>query len=147
MTLREELEAIDEYLDIESIRFGPKLRIEKDIARDTLDIVVPSMILQPLVENAIKHGLSRKVGPGHITLRSRRDGERLIIEIEDDGLGISDQRLAGVMDHGIGLSNVNERLRTIYGAGCQLRLKSIPGEGTWASVEIPEIAIPERVTA
>ena len=67
VTLREELESIDEYLDIEVVRFGPTLRVHKDIAPDTLDIVVPSMILQPLVENSIKHGLSRKVGPGSIT--------------------------------------------------------------------------------
>ena len=64
VTLREELESIDEYLDIEVVRFGPKLRVRKDIGPDTLDIVVPSMILQPLVENSIKHGLARKVGPG-----------------------------------------------------------------------------------
>ena len=72
VTLREELESIDEYLDIEVVRFGPKLRVQKEIGPDTLDIVVPSMILQPLVENSIKHGLSRKVGPGTITIRSSR---------------------------------------------------------------------------
>ena len=64
VSLREEIESIDEYLDIEVVRFGPSLRVRKDISPDTLDIVVPSMILQPLVENAIKHGLARKVGPG-----------------------------------------------------------------------------------
>ena len=71
VTLREELESIDEYLDIEVVRFGPKLRVRKEIGPDTLDVVVPSMILQPLVENSIKHGLSRKVGAGSITIRSR----------------------------------------------------------------------------
>ena len=70
VTLREELEAIDEYLDIEVIRFGPRLTVVKAVAPDTLDIVVPSMLLQPLVENSIKHGLSRKVGAGSITLRA-----------------------------------------------------------------------------
>ena len=72
VTLREELEAIDEYLDIESIRFGPKLHIEKSIEPDSLDVVVPSMLLQPLVENSIKHGLSPKIGEGRITIRSIR---------------------------------------------------------------------------
>ena len=72
VTLREELEAIDEYLDIESIRFGPQLRIEKHIDPATLDLVVPSMMLQPLVENSIKHGLSQKIGEGRITIRSPR---------------------------------------------------------------------------
>src|SRR5262245_13805566 len=93
VTLREELEAIDEYLDIEVIRFGPRLGVRKDIASDTLDVIVPSLILQPLVENAIKHGLTRKVGAGHITIRSRRGENVLILDIEDDGLGISDERL------------------------------------------------------
>ena len=72
VTLREELEAIDEYLDIESIRFGPRLRVEKAIDPASLDIVVPSMLLQPLVENSIKHGLSPKIGEGRITIRSVR---------------------------------------------------------------------------
>jgi two-component system LytT family sensor kinase len=103
--------------------------------------------LQPLVENAIKHGLTRKVGAGHITIRSRRDGNGLVLDVEDDGLGISDDRLRTAMSSGIGLSNVNERLRTIYGAHYELKLKSVPGKGTWASIEIPELAIAERVTA
>ena len=71
VTLREELASIDEYLDIEVVRFGPQLRVDKQISPDTLDVIVPSMILQPLVENSIKHGLSRKVGGGRITIRTR----------------------------------------------------------------------------
>ena len=71
----------------------------------------------------------------------------IVIEVHDDGLGMSEERLEQAFGEGIGLSNVNERLRTIYGVGCQLKLKSIPGEGTWAIVAIPEIAIPERFTA
>ena len=70
VTLREELESIDEYLDIEVVRFGPQLRVDKEISPDTLDVIVPSMMLQPLVENSIKHGLSRKVGGGRITIRT-----------------------------------------------------------------------------
>ena len=147
VTLREELESIDEYLDIEVVRFGPQLRVIKRISPDTLDIVVPSMILQPLVENSIKHGLARKVGEGRITISaSLRDGHT-IIEVHDDGLGMTEERLEQALDGGIGLSNVNERLRTIYGAHCQLRLKSLPGQGTWVSVELPEMTIPEPVTA
>jgi len=147
VTLREELESIDEYLDIEVVRFGPQLRVVKRISPDTLDVVVPSMILQPLVENSIKHGLSRKVGGGRVTITTAlRDGHT-VIEVHDDGLGMSEDRLEHALDGGIGLTNVNERLQTIYGASCQLRLKSIPGEGTWASLEIPELTLPERVTA
>lgn len=146
VTLREELESIDEYLDIEVIRFGPRLGVHKDIAPDTLDVIVPSMILQPLVENAIKHGLTRKVGPGHITMRSRRDKDLLILDIEDDGLGISDERLQIAMSSGIGLSNVHERLRVIYGATGRIVLRGSPGKGATAHLEIPILAH-EQATA
>jgi two-component system LytT family sensor kinase len=93
VTLREELESIDEYLDIEVVRFGPKLCVRKELAPETLDIVVPSMILQPLVENSIKHGLARKVGPGTIIIRSWRERGRAVIEVEDDGMGVVLDRL------------------------------------------------------
>jgi two-component system, LytTR family, sensor kinase len=144
VTLREELESIDEYLDIEVVRFGPQLRVVKRIGPETLDVIVPSMILQPLIENSIKHGLERKIGEGRITISTRLRDRHIVIEVHDDGLGMSEERLQRAFGEGIGLSNVNERLRVIYGAGCQVKLKSIPGEGTWASVEIPEMAVPDR---
>jgi two-component system LytT family sensor kinase len=147
VTLREELESIDEYLDIEVVRFGTKLRVRKEISPDTLDVVVPSMILQPLVENSIKHGLSRKIGPGVITLRSRRAGGRAVIEVEDDGMGFVLDRLNQPMSSGIGLANVRERLRVIYGATYQLRLDSTPGKGTSAVIEVPELIATEQITA
>jgi two-component system LytT family sensor kinase len=147
VTLREELESIDEYLDIEVIRFGPLLRVEKQISPDTLDMVVPSMIVQPLVENSIKHGLAKKVGGGRITIKTMlRDGHA-VIEVHDDGLGMTEERLEHALGGGIGLSNVNERLRTIYGAQYHLKLTSVPGHSTCASVEIPELLAPERVIA
>jgi two-component system LytT family sensor kinase len=147
VTLREELSSIDEYLDIEVVRFGPQLCVEKQIAPETLDVIVPSMLLQPLVENSIKHGLSRKVGGGRITIKTALRNTRTLIEVVDDGLGMSEERLEHAFGGGIGLSNVNERLRTIYGAGCTLKLTSEPGRGTSVSVEIPELTIPERVIA
>ncbi len=148
VTLREELESIDEYLDIEVVRFGPQLKVDKQIAIQTLDVIVPSMILQPLVENSIKHGLASKVGGGRITIKTiARDGHT-IIEVHDDGLGMTEEQLGHALGDGIGLSNVNERLRTIYGANYHLRLTSVPGQGTCASVAIPELVLlPERVTA
>jgi two-component system, LytTR family, sensor kinase len=147
VTLREELESIDEYLAIEVVRFGPQLKVDKQIAPQTLDVIVPSMILQPLVENSIKHGLSRKVGGGRITIKTMvRDGHTLI-EVHDDGLGMSEERLVQALGGGIGLSNVDERLRVIYGAHYHLKLTSVPGQGTCASLAIPELALPERVTA
>jgi two-component system, LytTR family, sensor kinase len=147
VTLREELEAIDEYLDIESIRFGPKLRIEKSIDPASLDVVVPSMLLQPLVENSIKHGLSPKIGEGRITIRSSRQDGHAIIDIIDNGVGVSPDHADRVQTGGIGLRNVNERLRVIYGANYQLQLDSVPGEGTCARIVIPELVVPARITA
>ena len=147
VTLREELESIDEYLDIEVVRFGPKLTVRKEISTDTLDVVVPSMILQPLVENAVKHGLSRKLGPGTILIRSWREHGRAMIAIEDDGMGFTLERLNQPMSSGIGLANVRERLKVIYGATYQLRLTSTPGRGTSATIEIPELVAPDQITA
>ena len=147
VTLREELAAIDEYLDIERVRFGPSLRVEKVLDDTSLDIVVPSMILQPLIENSIKHGLGRKVGEGRITIRSTRQAGHVVIEVVDNGVGMPQTRMEAESEHGIGLRNVNERLRVIYGAGYQLRLRSVPGEGTSARIEIPELVVQERATA
>jgi Putative regulator of cell autolysis len=147
VTLREELESVDEYLDIEVVRFGPQLRVDKQISPDTLDVIVPSMLLQPLVENSIKHGLARKIGGGRITIRTLVRDKHTLIEVHDDGLGMTEERLETALVGGIGLSNVNERLRTIYGANYHLRLTSVPGQGTCASVEIPELGLPERVPA
>jgi two-component system LytT family sensor kinase len=147
VTLRDELDAVDEYLDIEVVRFGPLLRVHKDIDPDTLELIVPSMILQPLVENSIKHGLSRKIGAGSITIRSHRENGRAVIEIEDDGMGFFADRLEQPMSSGIGLANVRERLRVIYGASYQLTLQSEPGKGTCARIEVPELATAEQITA
>jgi two-component system LytT family sensor kinase len=147
VTLREELEAIDEYLDIESIRFGPSLTIEKHIDPATLPLVVPSMILQPLVENSIKHGLAQKIGEGRITIRSLREGDHAIIDVIDNGIGIPATEAGRVRGTGIGLRNVNERLRVIYGANYQLQLDSVPGEGTCARIVIPELVVPTKITA
>lgn len=147
VTLREELESIDEYLGIETIRFGARLRIDKQIDPATLDFVVPSMILQPLVENSIKHGLERKLGGGRITIRSNHVDGHAILEVVDDGIGMSDERLGQAHNAGIGLRNVDERLRVIYGANYRLQLESAPGQGTCARIEIPELVVPDRITA
>jgi two-component system LytT family sensor kinase len=147
VTLREELEAVDEYLDIERVRFGPSLIVEKAIEESSLDLIVPSMILQPIVENAIKHGLGRKLGEGRILIRASRRAGHAVIEIIDNGVGIPVERLASTSDHGIGLRNVNERLSVIYGANYQLKLESTPGHGTSARIEIPELLLPEAASA
>jgi two-component system LytT family sensor kinase len=138
--LQQELEFIDDYLDIEVVRFGrDKLQIRKEIEPDTLEMVVPSMILQPLVENAIRHGIGPKIEGGAITLRAKRSNGRLMIEVIDDGVGISEPRPTGVYSSGIGISNVRERLKVVYGQDFLLKIDSQPGKGTAIRFEIPEL--------
>ena len=138
--LREELQFIDDYLDIEVARFGREnLEIVKHVDEQALEAFVPSMLLQPIVENCLKHGLAPKIGGGKIELRTMdRDG-RLSIEIEDNGVGISEERLPHVYVEGIGLSNVRERLRVLYGTDFQLDIQSRLSEGTVIRIEIPEL--------
>ena len=147
VTLREEIEAVQDYLDIETIRFGPQLRVRMEIDEATLDVQVPSMILQPLVENCIKHGLSRKVGGGTITVCTRPSDEGAVVQVSDDGLGMSEDRLDTAFSAGIGLNNVNERLRVIYGARSSLKLSSTIGRGTTVQLEIPDGVAEERASA
>ena len=147
VTLRDELTAVDEYLDIECVRFGPSLRVVKDLDPATLDQVVPSMILQPLVENSIKHGLADKIGERLITLRSHREDHVTVLEVIDNGVGIAEERPVRPVTSGIGLSNVAERLRVIYGAQGRLAITSAPDQGTRVRLEIPDLLLPERRTA
>jgi two-component system LytT family sensor kinase len=137
--LREELAFIDDYLSIELVRFGDKLRVEKHIEADASDMLVPSMLLQPLVENSIRHGLSGKIEGGTVTLRARRNGPRLLIEIEDDGVGIPEAELSGVLTRGIGVSNVKERLKVLYNQDYRMLIDSQPGRGTRIEIELPEM--------
>jgi two-component system LytT family sensor kinase len=138
--LREELQFIDDYLDIEVARFGKdNLDIVKDIDDTALESFVPSMLLQPMVENCLKHGLAPKLGGGKIELRTTNRDGRLCIEIADNGVGISEEKLPHVYVEGIGLSNVRERLRVLYGTDFHLDIESRPGEGTVIRIEIPEL--------
>ncbi len=141
VTLREELDTIDRYLAIEAVRFGTQLRVEKQVEPEALDAIVPSMILQPLVENSIKHGLTRKIGGGTVSLRAFRQNGRSIIEVADDGVGMTPGELEAALTAGIGLSNVSERLRVTYGDHSALHLTSEEGRGTCARLEIPEMAV------
>jgi two-component system LytT family sensor kinase len=138
--LREELEFIDDYLDIEVARFGhDKLQIFKEVDDQALDCFVPSMLLQPIVENAIKHGLAPKVEGGQIRLRTRRQDGRLEIEVEDNGTGIAAERLPAVYEGGIGISNVRERLRLLYGEDFRMEVESREGKGTRVRIRVPEL--------
>jgi two-component system LytT family sensor kinase len=137
--LRDELSFIEDYLSIEVVRFGDKLRFEKDVDVDTLDMIVPSMLLQPLVENSIKHGLSSKVEGGTIRIRTRRSESKLHLLVEDDGVGIPEARLASLLDQGIGVSNVNERLKVLFENEYRMWIDSQPGQGTSIQIEMPEL--------
>src|SRR5271154_6185810 len=144
--LREELEFIDDYLDIEVARFGrDNLDIIKHIDEETLEAFVPNMLLQPIVENCLKHGLAPKLDGGKIQLRTTNSGGRLHIEIEDNGVGISEEKMPHVYVEGIGLSNVRERLRVLYGEDFHLEIVSHEGQGTIIRIEVPELmpVIPE----
>jgi two-component system LytT family sensor kinase len=139
--LREELEFIDNYLDIEVVRFGrDKLRVVKELDPASLEVVVPSMLLQPLVENSIKHGLSPKVEGGSIFLRSRISGSRLIIEVEDDGVGMGGDQLeesSSWSGMGIGMANISERLQVLYGDTARMTIYSREGKGTRIRIRLP----------
>jgi two-component system, LytTR family, sensor kinase len=137
--LREELSFIDDYLAIEVVRFGEKLRFEKDVDPETLDMLVPSMLLQPLVENSIKHGLSTKVEGGTIRLKASRVDSRLQLLVEDDGVGIPEPELANLLEKGIGVSNVNERLKVLFQNDYRMWIDSQPGRGTRIGIEVPEL--------
>jgi two-component system, LytTR family, sensor kinase len=138
--LRQELSFTDDYLDIEVVRFGAeKLKVEKEIDPRTLDILVPSILLQPLIENSIKHGLEPRINGGTVTLRSRMQGNRAVIEVADDGVGVG-ARPASELPRtgaGIGIRNVRERLEVLYGNQARFTVVSNPGRGTLVSIEIP----------
>jgi len=138
--LRDELSFTDDYLDIEVVRFGAdKLRVEKEIDPRTLSVLVPSILLQPLIENSIKHGLEPRLNGGTVTLRSRLDGDRVLIEVADDGVGMGNKPASALRRSGagIGMKNVQERLEVLYGNQARFTVVSNPGRGTLVSIEIP----------
>ena len=137
--LRQELQFIDDYMGIELVRFGDKLRFVKEIDPGTIDRLVPSMVLQPLIENSIKHGLSSKIDGGMIRIRTRLEAGRLFLLVEDDGVGIPEAKLATLFEQGIGISNVNERLKVLFGNDYRMSIDSRPGHGTQTEIEIPEM--------
>lgn len=138
--LHEELNFTDDYLSIEVVRFGAeKLRVVKEIDPDTLAVLVPSILLQPLIENSIKHGLEPRVSGGTITVRSRIVDSKLIVEVEDDGVGVSTRPGSGIgtKGAGIGMRNVQERLEVLYGDEARFTVTSRPGRGTLVVIELP----------
>ncbi|WP_031499342.1 sensor histidine kinase [Bryobacter aggregatus] len=138
--LRDELAFIDDYFSIELVRFGEKLRFVRDVAANTLDVLVPSMVLQPLIENSIKHGLAGKLDGGTIWLRaSIVDENRLLLVVEDDGEGIPEEKMADLFGtgSGIGVSNVKARLEVLFSNSYRMSVDSRLGHGTRTEIEIP----------
>lgn len=142
-TLAEELRSIDRYLTIERARFGDRLQVRLQIAPEVLPVGLPFLCLQPLVENAVRHGLSRKPGVGMVSIEARDAGAECHITVEDDGVGM-DPALFGAPSHEsedgehIGLVNVDERLRSVFGDHHGLVVETAPGAGTKVSMRVPK---------
>jgi two-component system LytT family sensor kinase len=115
VTLQAELDSLGKYVQIEQTRFADRLVVRYDVQPETLDGLVPNLILQPLVENAIKHGVARKAGCGHVDISARRDGGKLLLEVRDDGMGLSEDALTA-LQKGIGVSTTRARLQHLFGA-------------------------------
>jgi two-component system, LytTR family, sensor kinase len=135
--LHEEIDFLRAYLDIEQMRFGERLQVRFDVAEAVADQPIPSLILQPLVENAIKHGFSPKVGPCQLVVRCEARQEELALSVEDDGVGAPPQEARTARPIGIGLRNVRERLATVYGERARLSFESRPRRGSRATVYLP----------
>jgi sensor histidine kinase YesM len=135
--LADELEMASAYLDIERARFGDRLRVETAIDARSLRQLIPNLVLQPLVENAVKHGLSRKVGPGHVRIAAETADGLLTLTVADDGLGMPGATLAAVYDRGVGLRNLRDRLVRLYGPAHLPEIASTPGGGTRVRLRLP----------
>jgi len=134
--LKDEIEFLDRYVEIEETRFGERLKVDFEIEPETLDAEVPNLILQPLVENAIRHGVARRSGPGRVTVRAARANGRLELAVVDDGPGLADNGGAAP-EEGLGLSNTRERLEQIYGLDHALVLEEPGAGGLRVRISIP----------
>ena len=135
--LAEELEMAQAYLDIERARFGERLRVETRVDPRSLRQLIPNLILQPLVENAVKHGLSLKRGAGTIRIDAEVAVGHLDLAVADDGMGIAGPTLAGIYERGVGLRNLRDRLARLYGPSHLPEITSAPGTGTRVRLHLP----------
>jgi two-component system, LytTR family, sensor kinase len=144
-TLADELRNVERYLVLEQARFGDRLQIELVVAPEVLPVAVPFLAVQPLVENAVRHGLEGKPGSGRVTLVARDVGSEALISVEDDGVGsdpdLVRRVLAGESEaDSVGLGNVDARLRQVFGDGYGLVVETAPGAGTKVSFRVPKFA-------
>lgn len=136
ITLKEELEFLETYLTIERTRFGERLMVQMEIEPETLDILVPNLILQPLVENAMRHGIGARVGGGRLQVVARRTGDRLWMMVRDNGPGLSKAKL-DAFNHGVGLSNTRSRLAHLYPGAHRFEFHEPSDGGLAVTIEIP----------
>lgn len=144
-TLAEELRNIDRYLTLESARYAQRLRVRLKIAPEVLSVTVPFLVLQPLVENAVRHGLAKKPGGGTVTVVAQDNGTEALISVEDDGVGMDADRLADLRDahrsgaH-VGIGNINQRMRSVYGEEYALMVETAPGAGMKVILRVPKFS-------
>jgi two-component system LytT family sensor kinase len=142
-TLAEELRSIERYLVLERARFGDRLQVTLRVAPEVLPVTVPFLSLQPLVENAVRHGLEGRPGVGHITILAEDHDRECLISVEDDGAGEDPARVRRALagdptTDSVGLGNVDERLRTVFGDDYGLVVETAPGSGTRVVVRVPK---------
>jgi sensor histidine kinase YesM len=133
--LREELAFVERYLAVEQLRFPDRLKVHVVADPAALEAYVPNLVLQPLVENALKHGIARRASAGHLEITAESDPETLVLTVSDDGPGPEPAR--GGNRSGIGLGNLRERLLRLYGPGERLSLVRGPGGGAVATLRLP----------
>jgi two-component system, LytTR family, sensor kinase len=146
VSLREELEFVERYLDIQQTRFHDRLRVVLDVPAETLDARVPNQALQPIVENAIKHGIAARTGEGQIEIRARGGRSMLQLTVRDDGPGLV-QPPADDRPDGIGLANIRARLKQLYGPLAALDLTNHPRGGTLVTLLVPQSGHAQAATA
>ncbi len=142
VTLGEEIAHVERYLRLEQARFRDSLQVVVDVAVEAADAVVPAMSLQPLVENGVRHGVEQRSGAGHVTITARVRGGDVELRVSDDGCGIEADRIPGLLagaGGGIGVANVNARLRATFGEPYALRIESPPGGGTTVLMRVPHL--------
>lgn len=139
--LERELELLDAYLAVQRRRMGARLRVRREVDPATLGVAVPLLLLQPLVENAVRHGLAGREGGGTVRIAARLEDGELVVEVDDDGEGPPD---AGVRE-GVGLRNTRRRLEALWGSGAELRVEGAPERGTRVRVRLPAGPAPAPV--
>jgi sensor histidine kinase YesM len=144
VSLKEELDFLSKYLEIEQTRFRDRLTVVFDVSPDTFDALVPNLILQPLVENAIKHGIGPRPAPGTITIRSRRISGMLELTVQDNGVGLSAARLSD-FNRGVGLSNTRSRLEHLYGSLHRFEFRQPSEGGLLVLIAIPLAMVEDEI--